>query len=270
MKMSISNIAWDEHEELEVFSLMDQYGFNGIEIAPTKIWSNPTVENPDILVSYKNKLKKYGKNIVALQSLLYGTEGLNIFGNVEVKKSTFEYLKKIIFIGGQLGAKALVFGSPNNRKRGTIPINTAIEIAAKFFCELGDVAKLNNTNFCIEPNPPSYNCDFIQNVTDAINFLKIVDHPNVQLNLDIGVMTINEEEYEKFIDLAFNYIAHIHISEPGLAVIGKSGTNHKKIAEHLKNIGYDKWISIEMRNGFTNPNTLSVEYALRFVENIYS
>ena len=61
---------------------MDQYGFNGIEIAPTKIWSNPTVENPDILVSYKNKLKKYGKNIVALQSLLYGTEGLNIFGNV--------------------------------------------------------------------------------------------------------------------------------------------------------------------------------------------
>ena len=34
-------------------------------------------------------IKKYGKNIVALQSLLYGTEGLNIFGNAEVKKSTF-------------------------------------------------------------------------------------------------------------------------------------------------------------------------------------
>ena len=40
MKLSISNIAWGMENEQKAYSLIKDYGFTGLEIAPTRIFPN--------------------------------------------------------------------------------------------------------------------------------------------------------------------------------------------------------------------------------------
>ena len=37
-KMAISNIAWTEHMDGQVYGLMERYGFEGLEVAPTRVF----------------------------------------------------------------------------------------------------------------------------------------------------------------------------------------------------------------------------------------
>ena len=38
MKLSISNIGWEEKDDNAVYQLMKKYGYSGLEIAPTRIF----------------------------------------------------------------------------------------------------------------------------------------------------------------------------------------------------------------------------------------
>ena len=49
MKLSISNIAWEPSEDKEVFELIKKYGFEGIELAPPKLFKDlSNVTNSEI------------------------------------------------------------------------------------------------------------------------------------------------------------------------------------------------------------------------------
>ena len=39
MKLSISNIAWKSEDDFKVYKLMKKYEYKGLEIAPTRIFS---------------------------------------------------------------------------------------------------------------------------------------------------------------------------------------------------------------------------------------
>ena len=39
MKLSISNIGWAKENDTSVYNLMKKYGFHGLEIAPTRIFT---------------------------------------------------------------------------------------------------------------------------------------------------------------------------------------------------------------------------------------
>ena len=152
-KLSLSNIAWTKNEDPSVYALMQKYGFNGLEIAPSRIWDNPYEQTTGSIEAFKKELKAYSLNVVAFQSLLFNKPELTIFSNNEAREKTLEYLKKSIVLAKNFGATALVFGSPKNRIIGDMDKQTAQEIALDFFGELGDFAMKNGTCFCIEPNP---------------------------------------------------------------------------------------------------------------------
>ena len=62
---------------------------------------------------------------------------------------------------------------------------------------------------------------------------------------------------------------HFHISQPYLLPVGKSVVNHKKIAQTLKDLKYDKWVSIEMRNTDAKNNADGIDKTLAFVTSVY-
>ena len=68
-----------------------------------------------------------------MQSLLFGTSGLNLFGTSEVQQAMLRHLTAICRIGAGLGATRLVFGSPKNRDRTGLTDKAALEIAVPFF-----------------------------------------------------------------------------------------------------------------------------------------
>ena len=246
MRLAISNIAWASTDETEAAGLLAAMGIEGVEVAPTTQWPRPLEASPAELAAYRAFWESRGVRIVALQALLFGRTDLTIFENAEKRRETREYLSGMIRVAASLGAGILVFGSPKNRQVGALARDEANRVAQSFFHDLAQVAVAHDTVFCIEPNPPEYGCDFLTTSTEALELIRSVNHPGLGLHLDAGGLTMAREPVTA-IDASAAWLRHFHISEPQLAEIGSGGTEHRAFGESLDRVGYQGWISIEMR-----------------------
>ena len=237
MKLSISNIAWSAEKNLQVYELMQEKNFTGLEIAPTKIFP----ENPySKLKDAENWKKNLPFEVPSMQSIWFGrTE--KIFGSEVERKILLDYTKKAIDFAKVIGCKNLVFGCPKNRN---LPEGANKNIGVKFFSELADYAQKNNTVIGMEANPTIYNTNYINTTQDALNLIGEVNSAGFKLNLDIGTMIQNSESAE-ILRGKVHLINHVHISEPFLKPIQERKI-HGEIAEILKSEGYKNFISIEM------------------------
>ncbi len=269
MKLAISNIAWNEADENEVLDVLKQLKVSGIEFAPTRYWKDPLQVGSQQIEEKKEELTGKGLRIIAAQALLYGHPELTIFDAHEIRERTLSYLKGIIKLCAHMGAEALVFGSPANRKRGHLSDVEALDIAIDFFREASITALEHGTCLCIEPNPIEYGCDFVRNTSEAVDLVRRVGHPAFKLNVDGSAITLNHEDPRWVLDLAFEWMGHFHISEPHLVMIGRGGTDHASLAKILKEFNYQGWVSIEMRSGQLSPNAEAVKSAIQHCSLIY-
>ena len=263
MKISISNIAWQNPEEEGIADLMQTLGIRGVEVAPTKIWSSPLTASNGEIAEYKKFWNARGIEIVSLQALLYGRSNLKIFESAENRKETRDYLTGIIQLGEKLGVRVLVFGSPKNRRVENLKPKEAERIARDFFFEMGEIAKKHNVTLCIEPNPILYSCNFVNTSTQGLELVKAVGHEGFGLHLDAAGMTLSEEEIEPAIAKCVDRICHFHISEPYLATVGTGIVEHRRFAKALKQGNYQGWTSVEMKAQDADSNYINVETALK-------
>ena len=269
MKIAISNIAWTAGEDAAVEVLMHRYGIRGLEVAPTRLWEKPLEASDADVQAFRARVESQGNRIVALQSLLFGRPELVVFGDAATRAETLDYLRGVLRLGARLGAGAAVFGSPKNRRTNGLPSAALRTTALDFFRAVADSAAECGVCFCLEPNPSAYGCDYVLTVADALEVIRTVDRPFFKLNLDTGIMHLNGEAVLPTIEKAMPYIGHLHLSEPNLNVVGSGEVDHLAIRDALCNFGYDGWLSIEMRGGWSNPDALSVEQALQAVTRIY-
>lgn len=246
MKLSISNIAWDKAHDEEMYLFLSSIGFDGLEIAPTRIWTSDPYNQIDSAVEYKKRLfEKYGLVVSSMQSIWFGkTE--RIFGAKEERDSLIEYTKKAYEFAHALGCNNLVFGCPRNRIVPEIAKNEVASIIEEFFGRLSILAVQNDVVLAIEANPTIYNTNFINYTKEAYDLVKQIDKDGLRLNYDLGTVIYNKEKIE---DLE-NYISlinHIHISEPKLAMVS-FGDIHKKMHQIVNEAKYEKFVSIEMGN----------------------
>src|SRR5689334_19881455 len=163
MRLAISNIAWNKNEEKEIALLLKKYKVNAVEVAPTMIWKEPTKVLVKSIKKYRKFWNDHGIEIVSIQALLFGHPELKIFENADNRKKTLTYIKKMIRVCALLGVEDIVFGSPGNRDTGKLHIDQAMEIAQKFFYQVGEAAQKYGVYFCIEPVPQEYGTNFINN-----------------------------------------------------------------------------------------------------------
>ncbi len=245
MHLAISNIAWNPTEDDPVAEVLRRHGVTGVEIAPTKRWDKPLEAPPREVADYRRDWADRGLEIVAMQSLLFGRPDLQLFGDATSRVSLGEYLRGIIDLGAALGAKALVFGSPKNRLRGTMSDADTAAIAVDFFHMVGEHALSRDLALCLEPVPPRYGADFLTTPAEALELCRRIDHPGIRLNADLGAMTLSGEDPRTFIEGAAPFIAHYHASEPDFVELG-SDDEHERAAQGLASVGFLGWVSIEI------------------------
>jgi D-psicose/D-tagatose/L-ribulose 3-epimerase len=269
MKISISNIAWKNEEEAEVAAFLQESGIKGVDVAYTKFWPAPTDATAEDLSRYRNFWEQHGIQIIGMQSLIFGRPDLMLFGEEPVRDQMADYLVDVFRLANALGAGPLVFGSPKNRLKGDLPESAAMDIAAGFFSKLAAAAARENVTLCLEPNPADYGCDFVRTTAPALELVKRVDHPNFRLHLDAAIMTMNGEDIDSALESAVDYLAHFHVSEPQLGVVGEGTVDHPRFAAALRRIGYKGWVSIEMRGGWKTPDLESVRTAVGYTREVY-
>lgn len=270
MKIAISNIAWREDEEAAVAELMQRSRVRGVEIAPGKMGPKPAEMSVADIQRYRAFWNERDIQVVALQALLFGTEGLHVFQSGASRRDLLAYLTRIVSLGAILGAETLVFGSPKNRLVGALDARAIDAIAVPFFRAAAAIAADHGVRLCLEPIPPASGADWITTAREAQAFLKRVDHPGLGLHLDAGALHVQAEGADE-IRSAGSAIRHFHASQPGLVPLAPGGpVPHEDYAATLREIGYPRWVSIEMRDLPGRSSSLStVETALRFASSVY-
>jgi D-psicose/D-tagatose/L-ribulose 3-epimerase len=263
MRLAISNIAWDVAEDEAIVGLLERFGIDAIDIAPGKYFPDPGRASTADIAAVRCWWADRGIDITGMQSLLFGTTGLNLFGPSEVQDSMLRHLGEICRIGGELGATRLVFGSPRNRDRSALSDEGALDMAVSFFRRLGDIAEDSGVGICLEPNPTRYGANFMTTSDETMTVVERVAHRAVGMQLDTGALTINGEQAEATLESCAHLIAHVHASEPDLVPLGDGGTRHGEVYDALAPRLPNHIVSVEMKATEIEPHTVSIERALR-------
>ena len=137
MKLSISNIAWDSSEDKMIYELMQNNGFSGLEIAPTRVFPEHPYDRLESATEWAEGLKnQYGFSIPSMQSIWFGRQEM-LFGTEEERKVLVDYTKKAIDFAAVVGCGNLVFGCPRNRN---MPDGADVQIGVDFFRTIGEYA----------------------------------------------------------------------------------------------------------------------------------
>lgn len=271
MKLAVSNIAWASEEEHQVADALQRVGARHVEVAPTKVFSDPTATSAEERQRYSQFWSDRDISIVAFQSMLFGRPELSLFGSSAERAKMIEVLSKFIELAGMLGVKRLVFGSPKNRiVPGGMSAAEAEAIAVDAFTTLGAVATDNDTCFCIEPNPRAYDCNFVTTAAEGLDLVRKIAHPGFGLHLDAAGMTLAGDSVGDAVRAAEGELRHFHASAPYLGQLEDTDVDHSAAAVALNDIGYDGYVSIEMRPGEPGNAVSTVTDAVALARRYYS
>ncbi len=261
MKLSVSNIAWTKEYDEEMYAFLRDEKIEGLEIAPTRIFPESPYDKNDEAAVFATAIKeKYNLVIPSMQSIWFGrTE--NLFASKEERTILLDYTKKAIDFASIIHCENLVFGCPRNR---SFTEGTDTKLAIPFFEELGEYAYSKNTVLSMEANPPIYNTNYCNTTLEAVELVKTVGSKGFLINLDYGTMIQNGEDLH-VVEVAREWLNHVHISEPGLALV-EHRTAHKDLAKYLKETGYDRFVSLEIK---TQENIQNVKDAMHYLQDVF-
>jgi len=262
MKLAISNIAWEQHDDPAILALLREKGVTGIEVAPTKLWEDWKGASYKEAREYKNIMNEKGFELPAMQAILFGKPELQLFDKTS-HKAFLEHIKLVAELANGFGSKVMVFGAPKNRKRGQIPYSEAMGIASEFFYKAGEICTAQECCIGLEHNPVEYGCDFAINMLDAKELVEKVSHKGFKLHLDSAGLHMCGGNITDMIKKAGEFV-HYHISEPMLEPIFNGIVNQQEGIDALKKLKYDKWISIEMKE------PTSIELLYKSIQSVHT
>jgi sugar phosphate isomerase/epimerase len=245
VKLAVSNIAWEKHDDPVLLKKLKKQKVTGIEVAPTKVWPDWEEANELDAKRYGERMRNSGFSVPAFQAILFNKPELQLFVK-ESHQKILEHFKLVADLASAMGAKVLVLGAPKNRRRGQISTSDASAMAVDLLRKVGEICLQRNCCVGIEHNPVEYGCDFVTNVADARNLVDCVNHPGIQLHIDSAGVHMCGGNIESVIQQAGEF-SHFHISEPMLEPVINASVDHAKFHNALKTVGYEGWVSIEMK-----------------------
>lgn len=269
MRISISNIAWDTKDDEAVCSILQRHHVDAIDIAPGKYFADFAAATLEQIIKVRDWWAERGIEIIGMQSLLYGTQGLNLFDAPEVQQRMLVHLREVCRIGNGLNARRLVFGSPRNRDRTGLSDDQALEIATVFFKRLADVAQQHDVTICLEPNPECYGSNFMTTSQETAWVVNAVGHPALKMQFDTGALCINGESPASVCVDFQHLIGHVHASDPQLVPVGTGETDHYQSAAALREYLPDAPVTIEMLTTSVEDSLTAVEQSVRYVTDCY-
>lgn len=241
MRLSVSNIGWDAAYDEAMYAFLQQQGFSGLEIAPSRIFPQQPYQQVEQAKMFASNIhQQYNLQICSMQSIWYG-KTQKIVESESAQEELFSYTKQAIAFAAAVGCKNLVFGCPKNR---VVSHEEEKNVIIDFLVRIADEALKKGVVIALEANPTIYQTNFANTTQEAIEVAKRVGHPALKINLDIGTIVSNQEDLNTLAN-HIDLISHVHVSEPFLCPL-EHRILHREVKEILQSGGYEKYISLEM------------------------
>jgi len=267
MKLAASIIAWPADLDAAAFTLLAAGGVGAIEVAPTRVWPQWKGINSESARAFRSAVESSGLSISSLQSVLFQKPELRLFGSDQDRQAMYEHLCRCADLTAELGADCMVFGAPKNRTRGALSEENAFAIAVEFFCKAGEYCAQREVCVGFEANPEEYGCDFATDSRTAARLVRAAGSRGFRLHLDTACLHLAGEDPSRAIADNIDILRHFHVSEPYLGGFSAPSLPHGTIAQTLRRLRYDRWVTVEMR-AVDGPLS-ALEEAIRFVGDIY-
>jgi len=179
-----------------------------------------------------------------------------------------DYLRAEIDLCADIGGRKLVFGSP--QQRNVLDGQTYDQVwqhAVRVFRELAEHAQEREVHLCIEPLGRT-ETDFVCTAAEARRLVDDVDRPAFRMMLDVKAMAEDEQPMPDIVRASAGYMAHFHANDANLQGPGFGETDFAPIADALRSIGYDDYVSVEVFDFRAGPQRIAHE-SLRYLRQVF-
>ena len=257
----------------EQCKIVGDAGYKGIEIAPFTLVKEGVGESGE--GEGKERVKAITDNDLVCAGLHWllapPPAGLHFTTPDEVVRAkSVDYLNELIDFCGDLGGKALIFGSPKQRNTVGISIDEAKKYFADGLASVADHAQARGVQVLIEPLDKTQT-DVVNITAEAMELVEKIDHPAIQTMFDFHNTVDETETFEEIITNNFKFIQHVHVMEMDGTYLGTgdAATKYVKAFQTLKDMGYNKWVSLEVFD-FTPGGKKIAEESIKVLKEIES
>ena len=269
MKIALCNEMFESRPMAEVCSVARKLGYHGIEIAPFTLATSAEEITAGQRKEVRRIIEDSGLETVGLHWLFAGPSGLHMTTtDNQIRGRTRDYLSCLLDLCSDLGGKVLVLGSP--KQRSIVEGQTkegAWQRAVELLSSVLDQAEQLGLTICLEPLSP-VETDFVNTVTEGMKMVRQIDHPSLKIHLDVKAMCSESAPVPEVIrSVSADDIGHFHVNDANLYGPGMGDVDYAPIADAIKDVGWDKWLSVEVFKYDPDPETIarkSIEYLRKF------
>jgi len=247
VKFSICNELFEGWSWEKLCQTAAEVGYDGVEIAPFTLCDRPR----DLSERQRDQLRaitrNHGLEIVGLHWLMVKPEGLYLtHSDAGIRAITQAHLMDLVHLCRDLEGKVMVLGSP--KQRNVLPalhFEQAWALAREVLIPVARAAEDCGITICFEPLAPS-ETNFINTADQAVGLIEEIGSPSFQLLLDVKAMTSEAVPPEEIIREHGEHLRHFHANDANLGAPGSGDTDFVPIAEALRDIRYQGYVSVEV------------------------
>lgn len=227
-------------------------GFDGIEIAPFTLGSDPSALDQESRRTISETIRAHGLGFIGLHWLLVGPEGLHATTRDEsVRRRTWNYVAQMVDLCADLADPendhkgVLVFGSPKQRSaRDGMSPGEATDTFVQELAQIAPHAESRGVTVLVEALPTNQS-DVITSLAEAVSIVKHIGSSAVQTMFDVHNAIEETAPHAELIRKFAPYIRHVHVNELDGREPGRGDYDFAPIFKTLVDIHYRGWVSVE-------------------------
>lgn len=240
MKLGMNLLLWTGQVTAEHFPLLAKLkaaGFDGVELP---VFGGA----PGDYKPVRAELDKLGLKCTTVTILTKETNATS--PDAATRQKAVEWLKTVVEINHVLGAETVCgpYHSAIGEFSGTGPTADEKKRSADVLRQVAEFAKQANLMMAVE-YLNRFECYLITTAAQAVELVKMVDHPNLRTMYDSFHAHIEEKDPAAAIRTIAPVLAHVHISENDRGTPGTGQVNWDDTFGTLADIKYDGWMTIE-------------------------
>ena len=262
-KYAMCNESMAELNWAEQCRIVSDAGYKGIEIAAFTLVKKGVQEiTPERRKEMVSVMKDAGLECVGLHWLLAPPpKGLHFTTpDAAVRRKTVAYLDTLIDFCGDLGGPYMIFGSPKQRDTRGISVEQAKKYFAGGLAAVADHAQQRGIEILVEPLG-NRTTDVVNTLAEASQLAGQVNHPAIGIMFDFNNTVDETEPFDVLLKKHCKNIHHVHVQEMGGKHLGTGNAvnDYVKAFQVLKDMQYNRWISLEVFDFSPGGRTIATE-----------